>query len=105
MHSNFINEVLNYEVPHDPTFRVYQEDTGGSFKTGKSLFKYNDEHVSVDSKRNKATPDLCELLTESQPDKNVVTRQDKQAYKQILLESNAHRINYSLRATQSKQRP
>ena len=48
----------------------------------------------VDGKRYKANHDLWELLTESRPDKNLVTNQDRQAYKQILLQSNAHRLNY-----------
>jgi len=34
-------------------------------------------------------------ITKSKPDRNLVSVQDKQAYKQILLQSNAHRVNYS----------
>ena len=49
----------------------------------------------VYGKRFKATEGLWELLILSRPDKNVVTHQDTQAYKQILLQSNAHRLNYS----------
>ena len=49
----------------------------------------------VDGRKYKATQGLWELLTKSKPDKNVVTFQDKQTYKQILLQSNAHRVNYS----------
>jgi len=51
--------------------------------------------VFLDGKRYKATQGLWELLTTSRPDKNVITHQDRQSYKQILLESNAHRVNYS----------
>jgi len=36
------------------------------------------------------TQGLWVLLTQSRPDKNVVTHQDRHAYKQILLKSNAH---------------
>ena len=36
-----------------------------------------------------------ELLVKSKPDKNLVILHDRQAYKQILLQSNAHRVNYS----------
>ena len=49
----------------------------------------------VDGKRYKAIQGLWELLTQSRPDKNVVTHEDRQAYKQILLQSNAHRVDYS----------
>ena len=45
----------------------------------------------------KSTQGLWELLAKSKPDRNLVTLQDRQAYKQILLQSNAHRVNYSLR--------
>jgi len=63
---------------------VYQDDTDGSFKRGRSSFKYNDKHVFVDGRKYKATEGLWELLTKAKPDKNAVTIQDKQAYKQIL---------------------
>jgi len=95
VHSKYINNVLRRKAVHDPTFGVYQDDNDGSFKIGRSSFKYNGKHVFVDGKRYKATQGLWELLTKSQPDKNSVTLQDKQAYKRILLQSNAHRVNYS----------
>ena len=65
------------------------------FKIGISSFKYNDKHAFVGAKKYRATPDLWELLTESKPDRNVVSVLDKQACKQTLLESNAHRDNHS----------
>ena len=48
----------------------------------------------VDGKSYKAKQGLWQLLTQSRPDKNLVTHQDRQAYKEILLRSNAHRVNY-----------
>ena len=71
-------------------FGVNRDDTDGSFKIGRSSFKYNNKHVFLDGKRYKATQGLWELLTQSRPDKHQVTHQDKQACKQILLQSNAH---------------
>jgi len=35
---------------------------------------------------------LWELLTEANPDRNSVPMQDRQIYKQILIQSNAHRV-------------
>ena len=67
-HSQFIQNVLIRNVSHDPTFGVYQDDTDGSLKIGRSSFKYNDKHVFIDGKKYKATQDLWELLTQSQPD-------------------------------------
>jgi hypothetical protein len=95
VHSKYINDVLRSKLSHDPTFDVYQDDTNGSFKMERSSFKYNDKHVFVDGKKHKATPGLWELLTKSKPDRNLVSVQHKQAYKQIFLQSNAHRVNYS----------
>jgi hypothetical protein len=74
---------------------VCQNETDGSFKIGRSRFKYNDKHVFVDGRNYKATQGLWELLTKSKPDKKAVTFRDKQAYNQILLQSNPHIVNYS----------
>jgi hypothetical protein len=62
MHSKYIHNVLRLKAPHDPTFGVYQDDTDGSFKIGRSSFKYNEQHVFVGGKNCKATPGLWELL-------------------------------------------
>ena len=45
IHSEYIHSVLGRKVSHDPTFGVYQDDTDGSFKIGKSSFKYNDKYI------------------------------------------------------------
>ena len=73
---------------------MYEADTNCSFKIGRSRFKYNHKHVFEDGKKYKATPGMWELLTKSKPDRHLVSVQDKQAYKQILLQFNAHRVNY-----------
>ena len=80
----------------DRTFGVYQEETDGSFKIGRSGFKFNNKHVFVDGRKYKATQGLCELLTEANPDRNSVTMQDRQTYKQILIQSNALRVSYRI---------
>jgi hypothetical protein len=54
----YIHLVLRRKAPHDPTFGVYQDDNNGSFKIGRSSFKYDDQHVFVDGKKYKATPGL-----------------------------------------------
>jgi hypothetical protein len=94
VHSNYMHNVLRRKLSHEPTFGVYQDETDGSFKIGRSSFKY-DKHVFVDDRKYRATQGLWELLTKCKPDKNAVTFQDKQAYKQIFLQSTAHRVNYS----------
>ena len=49
----------------------------------------------MDDKRYKLIQGLWEILTQSRPDINAVTIQDKLAHKQLLLQSNAHTVNYS----------
>jgi hypothetical protein len=95
IHSEYINNVLKRKVSHDRNFGVYQDETGGSFKIGRSGFKFNNRHVFVDGRKYKATQGLWELLTEANPDRNSVTMQDRQTYKQIIIQSNAHRVSYS----------
>jgi hypothetical protein len=87
--------MLKHKLSHDPTFGVYQDDTDGSFKIGPSSFRYNNNSVFVDGSKYNATQGLWELLTKARPDINMVTPQDKQAYKQILIQNNAYRVNYN----------
>ena len=92
--SKYIHNVLSRKVSHESNFGDCQDDIDGSFKIVRSSFKYNNKHVFVDGKRYNATQGLWELLNQSRPDINDVAQQDRQAYKQILLQSNAHRLNY-----------
>ena len=92
MHSIYIQNVLRPKVSHDPTLDLYHDDTDGSFKIGRSSFKYNDKHVFVDGKKYNTTQGLWELLTQSRPDINLVIFQNRQVYKQTLLQSNAHKL-------------
>jgi len=94
-HSENNKNVLRRKVSHDPKFGVYQDDTDGSFRIWLSSFKYKYKHVFVDGRMYKASQGLWELLTKSKPDKIAVTIQDRQAYKQLLLQSNAHTVEYS----------
>jgi hypothetical protein len=89
VHLKYIHNMLKRKLSHDPTFGVYQDDTDGSFKIGRSNFTYNDNSVFVEGRN--ATQGPWELLTKSKTDINMVTFQDKQAY----IQSNAHRDNYS----------
>jgi hypothetical protein len=95
VNSNYIHNMLKHRLSHDPGFGVYQDKTYGSFKMGRLIFKYNNKHVFVDGRKYKARHGLWELLTKSKPNKKSVTFQDTQAYKQIVIQSNAHRVNYS----------
>ena len=54
-HLKYIQNVLKRQISHNSTFRVYQDDTDGSFTLGPSSFKYNDKHFFVDVESYKAT--------------------------------------------------
>ena len=54
IHSEYINNLLKRKVSHDRTFGVYQDETGGSFKIGRSRFKFNNRHEFVDGRKYKA---------------------------------------------------
>ena len=60
---------------------MYDDDTYGSFKIGRSSFKYKAKHVFVYGQRYKATSNLWELLTKYKPDKNFVLKTNKLIYK------------------------
>jgi hypothetical protein len=45
VHSKYTKNVLKRKAFHDPTFDVSQDDTDGSFKIGRTSFKYNDKHL------------------------------------------------------------
>jgi hypothetical protein len=49
-----MDNVLKRKGSHDQTFGVYQDDKYGSFKIGRSSFKYNNKHVFVDGKKYKS---------------------------------------------------
>jgi hypothetical protein len=95
IHSKYIHSVLRRKASHYPTFGVYQDYTDGYYKIRQPNSEYNKKYVSVGDKKYKATQGLWELVTKSRPDMNMVTLQDRQAYKQIIMLSNLHRVNYS----------
>jgi hypothetical protein len=43
MHSWYIENVLKRKVSYVPAFGVYQNDTDGSFKRGRSKYKCNEK--------------------------------------------------------------
>jgi hypothetical protein len=93
--NDYASTVLKRKIFHDSAFGVYLDDTYGPLKIGSSKFKYNDTHVFVVGIKYKVTSGLWELLTKLRPDNTMITLQDRQAYKQILIQSNAYRVNYS----------
>jgi hypothetical protein len=95
VHSKYIHNISKRKLSHDPNFVVYRDDTDGSFKIGLSIFKCNSKYVFVNGKKYKTTDGLWELLSKAKRVKNTVTLQVRQAYTRILLQSNAHRVNYS----------
>jgi hypothetical protein len=51
--SNYIHNVLRRKLSHDSTLGLYQDETEGSIKTGRSRFKYTHKHAFVDGRKYK----------------------------------------------------
>ena len=50
MLSWYIQNVLRRKLSHDHSLGVYQDDTDGSFKIGRSKFKYKETRI-VDGRK------------------------------------------------------
>jgi len=78
-------------VSHDPTFGVYQDDSDGSFKIGVRFLNITMDTICRWRKIQGKTGSVG-IVDRVYPDRNRVTLEDRQAYKQILLQYNVHRL-------------
>lgn len=68
--------------------------TNGEMMIGNSPIKLNKNHVHVNGVNYVMTPGLLELLFRKQPDETSISQTDLDAYKEILMATNAHRKDY-----------
>jgi hypothetical protein len=97
--SAVVNEYLNKLSDRtEKTDNVYgvRADGRGNLLIGNSNIEFTDSTVRVQDKVFDITPGLLELLFMQEPNKNVVTADDLNSYKEILLLTNAHRQSYSV---------
>lgn len=67
----------------------------GKMRLGSASITINDENIVVAERKYKKTPGLMELLLKKKPNLSLVTESDKQQYKSMLLDTNAHRRDYT----------
>lgn len=84
---------LSSEVIRDVPFGLRSER--GKLMMGTMRVYDEEEFISIGSYRYKKTPGLMELLTQNTPNFNVIDENDKQMYKHILIETNAHRREFN----------
>lgn len=80
------------EVMNDIPFGVRNER--GKLLLGKTCVYDNNHILKIGNHSLKKTPGLQELLYEKKPNLDVVTEDDLQSYKALLIDTNAHRRNY-----------
>lgn len=83
---------LSSEMFEDVPFGVRKER--GKLFMGSSRVTVQNEKISIAGHVYKKTPGLCELLFKKVPDLDLVTGEDGQIYKEMLIETNAHRRDY-----------
>lgn len=83
---------LSSEVIRNVPFGLRWE--GGKLMMGKMRVYDEENHINIGGKRYVKTQGLMQLLAENAPDLNIIEEEDKQNYKLILNETNAHRRDY-----------
>lgn len=81
-------QYINMSIP----FGVRMER--GKLMLGKYQISVNSEELSISGETYSLTPGLNDLLFKRVPDLSVVTEEDKQCYKTLLLKTNAHRRDF-----------
>lgn len=66
-----------------------------SFHLGTSKVEFMDDYIIIGEKHYSVTPGLLELIFYKQPDKKLITSDDQDAYKRILIDTSAHKKFYS----------
>lgn len=82
------------EVFHDVPYGVRRER--GKLMIGTSRVYIQNDKISIAGHEYTTTPGLLELLFKKVPNTDLITEIDYQAYKKILIETNAHRRDYDL---------
>jgi hypothetical protein len=66
-----------------------------AFYLGSLKVMFENDHIKVGETIYSVTPGLLELIFYKQPDRKTITSKDKTAYKQILIDTSAHKKFYS----------
>lgn len=85
---------LSSELHHDVPFGVRRER--GKLMMGTERVAIQDNIIAVGSRKYKLTSGLRELLFKKVPDLSLLQQDDRNNYKQMLLDTNAHRRDYDI---------
>lgn len=94
--ARYLTKVIMDKDSHDTTFGVTVSPSDGQFRLGSTQIDF-DANSSVhlpNTKIFKGTQGLFELLFLAVPDLKLITQEDLQNYKNILLLTNVHRVGF-----------
>lgn len=83
---------MSLELIEDIPFGVRRDRE--KLMMGTARVSVNEDTITIAGKTYKKTPGLIELLFTKTPELGIITEHDKQHYKTILVDTNAHRRNY-----------
>ncbi|EZA50297.1 hypothetical protein X777_11283 [Ooceraea biroi] len=83
----------DYDLIMDKAYGVYLGNEGMMLGCKRFETDRND-NILIDGMQYTGTPGLYELIFMKEPDKTTYTETDMQTYKEILLATNVHKVNY-----------
>lgn len=92
--SNLVITSLNYKDKSVAGYSVKYNPENNNFTIGNKNIKINKSNLIINEKTYKITNGLLELLLKNSPNFNLITNEDKNNYKQILIDSSAIYKNY-----------
>jgi len=94
---NYLKQVMSKYPKKDLDTTVFgvREISEGKHMIGNATVRFEQDHISIDNKNYPRTQGLVELLIKKNPNETVISGEDLENYKNILVSSNAHRVGYS----------
>ena len=90
--ARYLNQVKNKDSRVDMAFGVRKLTRG--YKFGDSSFSHDGEFFKIKGEKYKITPGLTELMFQKQPNPELLTEEDIDLYRNLVVRTNANRKNY-----------
>lgn len=88
----YLNQVKNKDNRVDVTFGVRKLTKG--YKFGDSSFSHKGKFFKIKGEEYRVTPGLTELLFKKNPQQEIITPNDIDTYRNLVIKTNAHKKNY-----------
>ena len=88
----YLNQVKNKDSRVDMAFGVRKLAKG--YKFGDSSFSHDGQFFKIKGEKYKITPGLTELLFQKRPQQEIITAEDIDLYRNLVVRTNAHKKNY-----------